>query len=157
MRRSMPQAARDIVPNLAPMVDVIMVILIFFILGATLKLIKEGALRTELDPRSGPSSGAAVEIIPAVKIALEATGTTSPGCQIYLMGEPLAGNTFELLRAKLEERRKAGADTANPVVIASQGPVRWRYVVSAMDAAVLSGFKNVQFTVSLSTPDPGKK
>lgn len=157
MRRSMPQPARDMVPNLAPMVDVIMVILIFFILGATLKLIKEGALRTELDPRSGPSGGASVEIVPAVKIALEATGATQPGCQIYLMGEPLVGNTFDGLRAKLDERRKAGADTANPVVIAAQGPVRWRFVVSAMDAAVQSGFKNVQFTVSLARSEPPKK
>lgn len=150
MRRGLPEAGRDMVPNLAPMVDVIMVILIFFILGATLKLVREGALRTELDPRSGPNAGASVEIIPSVKIALEATGPDQNACQIYLMGEPLVGNTFDLLRTRLDERRRAGADPGNPVVIAAQGPVRWRHVVAAMDAAVQSGFKNVQFTVSLA-------
>ena len=51
------EPATESVPNLAPMVDVIMVLLIFFLLGATLDLVKQGILQTELDPRSGPGGG----------------------------------------------------------------------------------------------------
>ena len=149
MKRPLPSSIADRIPNLAPMVDVIMVILVFFILGASLNLTTEGVLQTELDPRSGPGEGAPVEIIPSVKIALEEIAG-GESCNIYVMGEPLAGNSFESLGAFLTERRAAGADTKNPVVIAAQSGVRWRFVVKAMDVAVRAGFANVQFAVSLA-------
>ena len=148
MRRGLPEPAGQRVPNLAPMVDVIMVLLVFFMLGASLHLTQEGVLQTELDPRSGPGPGAPIEIIPAVQIGLEDVeqGRT---CNIYVMGAPLDGNTFEHLRTYMRERREAGADPTNPVVIGAQASVRWNFVVKAMDAAVQAGFKNVQFAVSL--------
>jgi biopolymer transport protein ExbD len=148
MRRGLPQPAGERIPNLAPMVDVIMVILVFFLLGASLELATEGVLQTELDPRSGPGEGVAVEIIPAVKIALEEVDGGEK-CNIYVMSKPLAGNTFEDLYIFMNERRAAGADLANPVVVAAQSGVRWRWVVKAMDVSVRAGFKNVQFAVSL--------
>lgn len=148
MRRGLPDTIADRIPNLAPMVDVIMVILVFFILGASLDLTTEGALQTELDPRSGPGEGAPVEIIPSVKIALEEIAG-GESCNIYVMGEPLPGNSFEGLGVFLGQRRAAGADPANPVVIAAQSGVRWRFVIKTMDVAVRAGFTNVQFAVSL--------
>ncbi|GMU81204.1 MAG: hypothetical protein AMXMBFR47_10750 [Planctomycetota bacterium] len=152
MRRARFEPAGESIPNLAPMVDVIMVILVFFMLGASLELAKEGVLQTELDPRSGPGEGVAVEIVPAVKIALEEVdeGRT---CNIYVNGEPLRGNTFEDLRRFMHSRRSLGADPANPVVIGSHPGVQWRHLVTAMDTAVQSGFKNVQFAVSLGGTD----
>lgn len=148
MRRGLPAPAGERIPNLAPMVDVIMVILVFFLLGASLELAKEGILQTELDPRSGPGDGTPIEIIPAVKIALEETAG-GQGCNIYVMGGPLPGNTFAHLGRFLDQRREAGADTANPVIIAAQPGVRWRFVIKAMDTAIRAGFTNVQFAVSL--------
>lgn len=148
MRRGLPAPAGERIPNLAPMVDVIMVILVFFLLGASLELATEGVLQTELDPRSGPGEGTAIEIIPSVKIALEEVDD-GRACNIYVMGEPLPGNTFEHLHVLLEDKRAAGADPANPVVVAAQPGVRWRFVVKAMDVSVRAGFANVQFAVSL--------
>jgi biopolymer transport protein ExbD len=148
MRRGLPAPVGERIPNLAPMVDVIMVILVFFLLGASLELATEGVLQTELDPRSGPGEGVPIEIIPSVKIALEEVDAGRT-CNIYVMGELLPGNTFEHLYRLLEERRAAGADTANPVVVAAQPGVRWRFVIKAMDATVRAGFSNVQFAVSL--------
>lgn len=153
MRRAEP--GRDFAPNLAPMVDVIMVLLVFFLLGASLNLVKQGVLQTELDPRSGPAGGAAVEINPRIRIALREA--SPPGVhdagepesvRILLMEEPLAENTFEALRSVLLEKRRAGADPDNMVVIGADTTVRWRHVVKAMDAAVQAGFRNVQFAVS---------
>ena len=148
MRRGLPEPAGQRVPNLAPMVDVIMVLLVFFMLGASLHLTTEGVLQTELDPRSGPGEGAPVEIIPAVQIALEDVDD-GRSCNIYVTGEPLEGNSFSHLLAYLRDRRQAGADPTNPTVIGAQATVRWNFVVKAMDAAVQAGFKNVQFAVSL--------
>lgn len=150
MRRRLPASA-EVVPNLAPMVDIIIVILVFFMLGASLTLAREGVLATDLDPRSGPGAGVAVEIIPAVKIAL-ADVDDGRDCRVLLMGRPLAGGLAELAR-RLEERHAAGADPTAPVVLAAEAPVRWEFVVQAMDAAIGAGFRNVQFAVAL----PGAK
>jgi biopolymer transport protein ExbD len=151
-RRGGYQPVSDAVPNLAPMVDVIMVILVFFMLGASIQLAHEGVLQTELDPRSGPGPGAQIEIIPAVKIGL-AEVDEGRACNIFINGEPLPGNTFEELSQFMKSRAAAGADTTNPVVVGAQPGVHWRFVLRAMDAAVHAGFKNVQFAVSLGGTD----
>lgn len=139
--------AEGYVPNLAPMVDVIMVILVFFLLGATLRM--EGVLATELDPRSGPGPGAAVEILPSVQIALAANADEPPA--IYVMSRPLEEQSFAALHAYLGGRIAAGADPQSPVVVAAQSAVRWRYVIAAMDAVVGAGFRNVQFATPLAS------
>lgn len=149
MRKGPPEPATESIPNLAPMVDVIMVLLIFFLLGASLDLVKEGILQTELDPSSGPNQGEQVEINPTIRILLENVGS-GDSCNIWVMDEPLEGNTFEHLRKFMDDRREAGADRENPVVIGAETTVRWRFVVKAMDAAVRAGFKNVQFAVSFA-------
>jgi biopolymer transport protein ExbD len=141
-----PQPLREFAPNLAPMVDVIMVLLVFFLLGASLNLIRQGVLQTELDPRSGPGAGAAVQIIPSVRIGLEDAGPEQPP-RIYLMDRPL--ESPEALRRELSRRLDAGADPENIVAIAPQGSVSWRYVIKTMDAVIQAGFRNVQFAVSL--------
>lgn len=145
--RSRLSPAGESVPNLAPMVDVIMVLLVFFLLGSSLALVKQGVLKTELDPQSGPGAGQAVEINPLIRIALEDVND-GESVFIYVMDEPLGENDFETLREFLAIRRAAGIDEANPVVIGAETNVRWKYVINTMDAAVRAGFKNVQFAVS---------
>lgn len=142
-----PDAPAEIVPNLAPMVDVIMVLLVFFLLGTSLELVAQGILQTELDPRSGPGAGVRVDIRPQVRIALT-DWNDGAGAGIILLDERLPANDFEALHRLLLERRRAGADPANPLVIGAETTVRWRYVVRAMDAAVRAGFTNIQFAVS---------
>ncbi len=147
MRRGLPDTASERIPNLAPMVDVIMVLLIFFLLGASLNLSTEGVLQTELDPRSGPGAGVAVRINPLIRIVL-ANANDGAGANIYVNDDPLEGNTFEALRAFLQQKVANGADPANPLVIGAETTVRWKFVIKAMDVAVRAGFKNVQFAVS---------
>lgn len=159
--------AGEVVPNLAPMVDVIMVLLIFFLCGTTLNLVPQGILQTELDPSSGPGAGAAITINPTVRIALTDVDDGA-GALVHLNNEALGELTAEPLRAwsgpedraaayaeylgplyvRLSERASAGADLENPVVIGADTAVRWKYVIKAMDAAVNAGFKNIQFAVS---------
>jgi biopolymer transport protein ExbD len=155
MRQRLLPAAEP-VPNLAPMVDVIMVLLVFFLLGTSLDLAQQGILRTELDPRSGPGGGQRVEINPLIRIAL---GDVDDGrsASIHVMEYALPAGDFQQLFVYLRDRREAGADPENPVVIGAETTVRWEFVVRAMDAAVRAGFKNVQFAVSFrpgSVPGP---
>ncbi len=152
MRRR-PATPGEVVPNLAPMVDVIMVLLVFFLLGTSLELVAQGTLQTELDPRSGPGAGVRVDIHPQIRIALT-DWNDGAGARIVLLDEPLPDNDFEALHRLLLERRRAGADPANALVIGAETTVRWRYVVRAMDAAVRAGFTNIQFAVSFRTDQP---
>jgi biopolymer transport protein ExbD len=136
------------------MVDVIMVLLVFFLLGTSLELTKHGVLQTELDPSSGPGGGARVEINPQIRIAL-ADVRQGAAAMVFCMEEPLGENAFDELAGLLRNRRVAGADPKNPVVIGAETEVRWNYVVKAMDAAVRAGFENVQFAVSMRTGSLG--
>jgi biopolymer transport protein ExbD len=169
-------AAGEVVPNLAPMVDVIMVLLIFFLCGTTLAIVPQGILQTELDPSGGPGQGPAIEINPAIRIGLEPT--QDPRQVIVYLNERRLGvleeKPFddELLRrrgrkAALEDyfgplyvelgaKAAADADLGRPVVIGAPGNVRWKFVIKAMDAVGTVGFKNVQFAVSFAeTTVPG--
>ncbi len=143
-RRGFPAAHADI-PNLAPMVDVVMVILIFFMLGASFA-ISEGILPTELPSQVGPGGGATVTIIPAVRITL-LHQPTGRGCKIVVLGQELAENSFPALTALLRAKRLAGADPAGRVLIGAQPRVKYQHVISAMDACVRAGFGNIQFSV----------
>ncbi len=145
MKRRAP--AVETIPNLAPMVDVVMVILVFFILGATLELTREGAFVTELDARTGPGGGEAIEIIPSIRIGLEDVNGGQT-CRAFANGEAVEGGLAGL-RPLLAQRRKLGADPHSPVVIGAQSGVRWRFVMSAMDACAAAGFDNIQFSVAL--------
>ncbi|MBL8878904.1 MAG: biopolymer transporter ExbD, partial [Phycisphaerales bacterium] len=101
--------------------------------------------------RSGPGAGAAVDIIPAVKIGLQNIDA-GKSCGIYVNSEPIGTNAFDELRKFLEGKRAAGADATNPVVIGAESSVRWKHIVRAMDECVGAGFQNVQFAVRLDGP-----
>lgn len=143
-RRSFPTAHADI-PNLAPMVDVVMVILIFFMLGTTFA-VSEGVLPTQLPSQIGPGGGATVMIVPVLQIALQEL----PGgaCRIVVPGAPLPENSFDSLTELLRARRGAGADPTGRILIGAEPGVQYQHVVSAMDACVRAGFSNIQFSLS---------
>lgn len=149
-RKRTLEPATESIPNLAPMVDVIMVLLVFFLLGATLNLSEEGTLQTELDPSSGPGEGVAFEVIPSVEIGLINVGD-GDGVEIMLNNVTLPeADSFAALRDSMRARLLGGSDPTNPVTITAQTGVRWKYVIAAMDAALRAGFKNVQFGVSVA-------
>jgi biopolymer transport protein ExbD len=149
-RRGFPTAHADI-PNLAPMVDVVMVILIFFMLGTSFA-IYEGVLPTRLPSDIGPGGGARVTIIPAVRIALlEQRGGL--GCKIVVMGHDLPANSFEALTDLLRSKILAGADPTGRILIGAEPDVQYQHVISAMDACVRAGLGNIQFSVNRAALD----
>jgi len=145
MRRLAVPPAADLAPNLAPMVDVVMVILIFFMLGTSFAL-SEGALQLQLPSEVGPGGGATVAVVPLVRLTLqEAEG--GRGVRVTVAGRILGeGGVHELL-AFLRERRQAGADPRGRIVLTAEPGVRYRFVIAAFDACVRAGFQNVQFAL----------
>jgi len=149
-RRDLPPAHASI-PNLAPMVDVVMVILIFFMLGTTFVL-SEGLLRTQLPAQTGPGGGAKVLFVPQVRIDLIRESEGQP-CRILVLGRELTENSFEALSAFLRDKVSAGADPEGRVLIAADPEVIYQHVVAAMDACIRAGLRNLQFAVG-GTPTP---
>jgi len=145
-RREMPPVHAD-VPNLAPMVDVVMCILIFFMLGTSFAL-SEGFLPTQLPADVGPGGAAAVTVVPVVRISLLEEPTRPGGCRILVLDRDLADPSFKALQAYMVERRAAGADPTGRVVIGAEPGVQYQNVISAMDACVRAGFANLQFAIN---------
>lgn len=152
-RREMPHTHVDM-PNLAPMVDVVMCILIFFMLGTSFAL-SEGALPTQLPTQVGPGGASVVTVIPVVRIALREDPDRRGACKILVMEKQLPANTFAALRAFMNEKRDAGADPTGRVVISSEPSVEYQNLISAMDACVRAGFSNIQFALN-SGPAPAE-
>jgi len=150
-RREMPHAHVDM-PNLAPMVDVVMCILIFFMLGTSFAL-SEGALPMQLPSQVGPGGASVVSVVPVVRIALRVDPQNAAGCRILVMEKQLPAHTFAALRAFMDEKRDAGADPTGRVVISTEPSVEYQNVVSTMDACVRAGFSNIQFALN-SGPTP---
>lgn len=135
-------------PNLASMVDVVMVILVFFMLGTSVN-VSEGVLPSELPSQIGPGGAAQVAIVPTVQIALF-EHSAPPGCRIVVMERELPENSFAALGAFLSERLDAGADPNGRILIGAEPGVAYQNVVSAMDACVRAGFGNIQFAVNIN-------
>lgn len=151
-----PPPAHASFPNLAPMIDVVMVILIFFMLGTSFAT-SEGALRSQLPAQVGPGGGARIQFVPAVRVDLqpEEGGT---GCRVIVMGQQLSDRSFAALTSFLAARVSQGADPTGRVLISADPRLRYQHVISAMDACLRAGFVNVQFAVNrapASLPRPG--
>lgn len=145
MRHRVRRPPPPSIPNLAPMVDVVMVILIFFMLGTSFAL-SEGVLPSQLPAQMGPGGAASISIVPQVRIALvqPADGGAS---KILVMGKALSENSFEALQAFLRAKVEAGADPTGRVLVSVDPTIRYEEVVYAMDACVRAGMPNVQLVV----------
>lgn len=140
-RRFQPRSGT---PNLAPLVDVVMVILIFFMMGTSFA-ISEGVLPTRLPSDAGPAAGPP-SFAPGVRIALS-PGTSTDRCRIEVTGQGMTSDSFDALSDFLKRKLSQGADPQGRIVIAAAPAVRYQFVISTLDACVRAGFRNVQFAV----------
>lgn len=145
MRKRVKRPPPPSIPNLAPMVDVVMVILIFFMLGTTFAL-SEGVLPSQLPAQIGPGGAASIAIVPQVRIALVQPPDGGQS-HILVMGKELSENSFDALFALLRAKVEAGADPTGRVLLSVDPTIRYEEVVYAMDACVRAGLPNVQLVV----------
>jgi len=132
------QARRNEEPelNLISLVDVVLLLVIFFMLSTT--FVQESRLRVELPEASAPNVGRTVD---PIVITISAQGS------YRVNGLALVNNERQTLRAAL--RQVAGDADAEPVTIRADARATHQSVVTAMDVAARVGFTQVNIaTVS---------
>lgn len=129
------QAREEDSINLTPLIDVVFLLLIFFMVSTTFT--KETHLQVDLPEAVGAPAPQREE---PLEVLINAEGGYALG------GQSLVNNQSATLRQALVE--VAGEDPANrpPLVITADANAPHQYVVRAMDVAGQMGFVNLSIT-----------
>ncbi len=134
--------------NLTAMIDVIFLLLIYFVITANFTA-DEGVLTALLPRGPGPVADASRPPEQPLRITLQSFDVAS--CLILVAGERMESFTglAELLSGLQydpDRGRVSGVyPPDNPVIIEPDGFVRWQHVVNAFNAAVRARYTNVRF------------
>jgi len=123
----------DVELNVTPLIDVVFLLLIFFMVSTTFQ--KETELKLQL-PQS--SQQQPVQQLDAIQISVSATG------EFFVNGQPLADARPATIRRALSKVSHGAKDT--PVVIKADARAAHQSVVTAMDAAAQLGM--VRMTIA---------
>lgn len=142
-RRGRARQGSPITLNLAPMIDVTFLLLLFFLVTTTFGR-PEGILASDLPPEQGAAS-VSLPLSPIV-VRVRQDG---PRVEDYLIHidhfERVPGNFTELADMLRALQREPGFDEHTPVVIVPDGSVAWDHVVNAWNAALRAGARTVVF------------
>ncbi len=134
--------AAHVGPNMTPMVDVVMCILIFFMLGSSFAVTSMYLSNaTPAIDKKGLGNVAADSALPATQFDIEVkrvAGSTKVAA-FGVMVEDL-----DQLPAFLTEKRKSMSDDVQIFILPSRH-VSWQDVITVYDACVKARFKNVAF------------
>jgi len=119
--------------NITPLIDVVFLLLIFFMVSTTFT--KETKLTIDLPTAKGKPAPSRPDVI---EIGVDAEGNYS------LNDSALISKKVLNLMKGLEELSKG--DTSTPLVIRADAGASHQAVVTAMDAAGRSGFKHLSIT-----------
>ncbi|MEH3022940.1 MAG: biopolymer transporter ExbD [Pseudomonas oryzihabitans] len=133
-RRAGGAAREEVYINLASFIDVIFVLLLFFVVTATFS--RPSQLKIELP--EADSAAAAANQAKTLEISITADG------QMALNGQTLVRNDLTGLTTALQ--RESGGDNSLPLVITADGRATHQAVVMAMDAAGKLGFSQLRIT-----------
>ncbi len=141
-RKRQPPARAILALNLAPMIDVTFLLLIFFLITTTFDS-PEGVLASKLPRDTGPA--VPLPLSPIV-VRLTPAGSEGIGCAIRLDNVSRIPADFNELAAVLAEiQERPGFDDETPVVIMAGATMRWDHVVNCWNAAVRVKYKNIMF------------
>lgn len=134
------QKSAEVSVNLTPLIDVVFLLLIFFMVSTTFT--QETHLSLDLPEATGEET----ESIPEqIEIVISVDG------QYAINGLSLVNNQIDTLRKALREQ--SGNDSSLPLVITADAKTPHQAVVTAMDAAGQEGFSQL----SLTTQKPTEK
>ena len=131
------QRYNEVSVNLTPLIDVVFLLLIFFMVSTTFT--KESHLSLELPEADGEKQA---EQVQSVEIVISAEG------QYVVNGQSLINNRLGTLKKALQE--VAAGDTSLPMIITADAKTQHQLVIRAMDAAGQMGFAHL----SLTTQEP---
>jgi len=120
--------------NLTPLIDVVFLLLIFFMVTTTFT--KESRLTLELPEATGePGPATTAEMIEI---------TVSAGGEFAVNSSPLVNTKLETIKQAINEASQS--DTSIPMVITADALAPHQAVVRAMDAAGQLGFVHLSIT-----------
>ena len=133
--------------NLTSMIDVIFLLLIYFVITADFR-VDEGVLTASL-----PTGGARpkpASLLPPQKVVIRLEPAPD-GTGVVIRRGTSSPATFTDLRDSLDAQRldPSNGRTAgtlrpdNPIVIQADATVRWQHVANAFNAALAAGYTNV--------------
>ena len=129
--------------NLASMIDVTFLLLIFFLVTTTFDR-PEGTLTSKL-PRDSGAPAVALPISPiVVRVTQVGPGETDYAIRVDNF-QNVPADFDELAESLAEIQRRPGFDADTPVVIIASDEVAWDHVVGAWNAAVRAGSKHIVF------------
>lgn len=129
--------------NLAPMIDVTFLLLIFFLVTTTFER-AEGILASQM-PREGAQSSVPLPMSPIV-IRLDADPASQQGYALAVDGFDDAPTSVDELTTFLRSlHRLAGFDRQTPVVVVPDDRVDWDVVVGVWNAALRADCRSVAF------------
>ena len=123
----------DVSINLTPLIDVVFLLLIFFMVSTTFT--RETQLSIDLPEASGSPREAPGE---QIEILVDESG------QYRVNGQGLVDNGMRTLQAAIY--KVSAGDTTLPMAITADADAAHQYVVRAMDAAGQMGFVHLSIT-----------
>ena len=136
--RSQRQGETEI--NITPLIDVVFLLLIFFMVSTTFE--REAEIKITLPEASEEQVEAKPEFI-LVRIDAQE--------QIYIGDEPLVNTKISSIRAALKEQARELTEV--PVVIRADAQISHQIVIKVMDAARQSGLVNITFATRILDED----
>ena len=127
------QQREDVGINLTPLIDVVFLLLIFFMVSTTFT--RETQLSIDLPEASGQASEATQE---QIEILIDETG------RYRVNGQALVDSRMRTLQAAIY--KLSAGDTTMPMVITADAQAAHQDVVRAMDAAGQMGFIHLSIT-----------
>ncbi|MHC9510630.1 ExbD/TolR family protein [Kangiella sp. M94] len=122
--------------NLTPLIDVVFLLLIFFMVSTSFK--KESKINLELPEANGEIAEKLPEVI---EISINKDG------EVFVNGEGLINRQLETIKDAITQ---VANDPATPLVINADAQAPYQSVISVMDAAGQVGFNNL----TLATQQP---
>ncbi len=119
--------------NLTPLIDVVFLLLIFFMVSTTFT--KETHLKIDLPEATGDLQPSAVD---QVEVVVDAQGGFS------VNGKVLVNKQLSTLRLAIEEI--SGGNTKIPFIITGDANASYQSIVSVMDLAGQMGYTNLSMT-----------
>lgn len=130
------QARRDEHIDVTNFIDVLLLLLIFFMVSTTMT--KEGHLKLELPQAVGSDETPKVD---RIEVIVDQKGAYS------LNGQALINSQSDTLLSAIE--KLAIGDKKTPFVVTADANVPYQAVVTVMEAAGKSGYSNIQLTTQL--------
>lgn len=134
------QKNQEVSVNLTPLIDVVFLLLIFFMVSTSFT--KETHLSLDLPEASGEESVVNNEIL---EIVISSTGNYA------VNGRSLVANNLDNLKKALSEISNGNTDT--PLIITADANTPHQAVITAMDAAGQLGFAKLSLTTKQPTAE----